>query len=109
MMKMIIFTMSMMSMAKNPITVETVIVTAVTHQALCHGNNFNASLPSTTRPESVTKRGIFLRQHFMFELSATTVVEIIGLLALRWYIKNHFEQLNGARKRAKLKSRLRAI
>lgn len=45
----------------------------------------------------------------MFELFAITVVEVIGLLALRQCINDYFQQLNGAKKRAKLKSRLRAI
>jgi hypothetical protein len=45
----------------------------------------------------------------MFELFVITVLEIGGLLALRWHIKDYFQTLNGAKKRAKLKSRLRAI
>jgi hypothetical protein len=45
----------------------------------------------------------------MFELFALAVIEILFLLALRQSINNYFESLNGAKKRARLKQRLRAI
>ena len=45
----------------------------------------------------------------MFELFAIATFEILGLLVLRHGFKEYFAQLNGARKRAQLKKRLRAI
>ena len=45
----------------------------------------------------------------MFELFALTVTEIVGLLVLHAHIKNYFQAQTGAKKRAKLKQRLRAI
>jgi hypothetical protein len=45
----------------------------------------------------------------MFELFAISVTEIVGLLVLHAHIKSYFKAQTSAKKRAKLKQRLRAI